>query len=118
MSCFTNLLCMQCSRHLYMHVVPIFGFGYNYYRVIHQRDPLQLRSSPTNIIPFNMFFTKTQHDYECMDLHVKTRQCEIHNTILYNPLNHIISSPKLIIALSSIFINKINKSYHQKESSS
>jgi hypothetical protein len=28
-----------------------------------------------------------------MDLQVKTRQYKIHNTILYNPLHHIIFSP-------------------------
>ena len=40
---------------------------------------------------------------------VKTRQCTNHNSISYNLHHHIISSPKFIIALSSIYVCKLSK---------
>ena len=76
-----------------------FGFEDNYYR------------DSTNVINTTNYILhqKTQHDYECMDFQVKTRQCTIHQTILYNLHHHIIFSSKPPFALSSVYIHTINK---------
>jgi hypothetical protein len=67
------------------------------------------------IIPSNYVLHQyTIYDYECMDINVKTRQCEFHNTILYNPLYHEISSPNSPLHYQVITSTQSTRNNQQK----
>jgi hypothetical protein len=104
---FTQLICTQCSRHIYICMWYHLDIGDNYYRVIHPSS--WFPSSwlfgynkiyyyrfipPILVIPIFMI-TIAMNAW----LQVKTRQCITHNSSsLYN-LHHYIIYPIIVILI-------------------